>query len=113
MATLTAADLPQHLSALQRANVVRRASAQIKREIAAGETTVRAALYDERAGCIPVLDLLMAQRRWGRQRSVKLLANLGPWTPTGSSCSIRENRRVDELTQRQRTALARATAQMR
>jgi hypothetical protein len=91
--------LPQHLRALARANETRLLRAEVKRAVGTGELGLAEALAlaagDARLGGMPVLDLLMAQRRWGRTRSVKLVAamRLGEQKPLG------------ELTERQMTEL--------
>lgn len=104
-----APDAPQYMTALARANRARLAAAEIKREVREGRTSVRAALYDDRSGSVTVLELLMQQRRWGRTRAVKALSRLDSFMP-GGPCRVPENKRVSELTDRQRTAIARMTA---
>jgi hypothetical protein len=92
----SAETLPQHLRALEKAQRVRLAGAQLKDEVAAGTLSVGDALFDERAGSLAVRDLLMAQHRWGRQRTVKLLGKV----------SLRETKRVRELTLREKRLVA-------
>jgi hypothetical protein len=95
-ATVDAAP-PQHLQALERANRVRLARADLKRRIATQQTTV----VDVVANCpwqaqgMSVSDLLMSQRRWGRTRCRRLLTSL----------QIPENKPIGTLTERQRTLL--------
>jgi hypothetical protein len=88
--------LPQHMEELGNANRVRFQNSAVKREVAAGDLTVVQALGDERAARLRIVDLLVAQRRWGADRAVKLLVEVG----------IHEHRRVCDLTARQRQALA-------
>jgi hypothetical protein len=94
-ATIDAA--PQHLKALQQANRVRLARAELKRQVAANETTAA----DVVLGCpweaasMELSDLLMSQRRWGRARCRRLLLSLG----------LPENKHIGTLTPRQRRAL--------
>lgn len=89
--------LPQHLAALATANRNRQASAKVRAEVAAGELSAGAALYDERAGCLSVLRLLESQHRWGRQRALKVLR--------GGLMAIPEEKLVRDLTARQRAEL--------
>jgi hypothetical protein len=89
---------PQHMRALQRANEVRLARAQLKRRVAFGETEVaQVILYCPwEADSMEVADLLMSQRRWGQTRCHKLLAQL----------PMSEKKTVGSMTDRQRRALA-------
>lgn len=74
-----AADVPQHLVALQRANKVRLARVQLKRDVAAGEVTaVEVILADPwEARGMEVMELLTSQHRWGTLRASNFLASLG------------------------------------
>ncbi len=89
---------PQYLEALDRANEVRLARAELKRRVAEGRLTAAEVIL----GCpgeavgMPVADLLMSQRRWGATKCRKVLA----------SVPISELRPVGALTERQRDALA-------
>src|ERR671930_36247 len=89
---------PQHLRALERANTVRLARAQLKRRVAALETSVVEVILDcpWQAESMSISDLLMSQRRWGRARCRRLLVSLG----------ITENKQIGTFTERQRSALA-------
>ena len=95
-ATIDAA--PQHLRALEHANRVRLARAQLKRQIAEQEISVMEVILNcpWEAASMSVSDLLMSQRRWGRARCRRLLVSLG----------ITENKQVGTFTERQRAALA-------
>lgn len=88
----------QCLDALQKGNDTRIAGAAAKRDVKAGLLTVVAALDDERAQVLPIIDLLMAQNRWGRNRALRVL----------SPQMIAENRRVRDLTDRQRRVIVTA-----
>jgi hypothetical protein len=92
------ADAPQHMQALQRANLVRLARAELKRSIGRGEReaadVVRECPWETES--MTIAELLTSQRRWGRTRARKFLAPL----------SLNENKRLGTLTQRQRTMLA-------
>ncbi|TAK88900.1 hypothetical protein EPO04_02175 [Patescibacteria group bacterium] len=91
---------PQHLAALERANEVRLARAELKRRIGTGETNVSRIVLStppEAAG-MTVADLLMAQKRWGRTRTRKFLLGI----------PITETKTVGSLTERQRNAIAKA-----
>lgn len=89
---------PQHLRALEHANRVRLARAELKRRIAAGESRVSEVVLDcpWEARSMELSELLMSQKRWGRERCRRLLLALG----------IPENKQIGTLTERQRTALA-------
>jgi hypothetical protein len=89
---------PQHLRALEHANRVRLARADLKRRIAAGQMTVPAVVLESpwEARSMELSELLMSQKRWGRERCRRLLLAL----------SIPENKQVGTLTERQREALA-------
>jgi hypothetical protein len=89
---------PQYMCALERANEVRLARAALKRRVAIGE--IEAA--DVILGCpwearsMAVSDLLISQRRWGRTRCHKILAQL----------PVSESKTLGSMTDRQRRALA-------
>ena len=89
---------PQHMRALERANEVRLARAQLKRRVAFGETEVAEVILDcpWEADSMAVADLLVSQRRWGQTRCRKLLAQL----------PMSEQKTVGSMTDRQRRALA-------
>lgn len=89
--------VPQHMSALERANAVRLARAQLKRDVKAGAVSIRDALDADCARRMRVLDLLAWQRGWGPVRAGKLLRRAG--------CS--ERLLVEQLTDRQRQVLGR------
>jgi hypothetical protein len=88
----------QHLRALERANSVRLARAELKRQIAGEETSASEVIMEcpWEAASMSISDLLMCQRRWGRARCRRLLISLG----------VPENKQIGTLTQRQRGALA-------
>ena len=94
-ATIDAA--PHHLKALEQANRVRLARAELKRQVAAGETTAAEVVLEcpWEASSMDLSDLLMSQRRWGRARCRRLLLSLG----------LPENKHIGTLTPRQRRAL--------
>jgi hypothetical protein len=89
---------PQHLQALQRANRVRLARAELKRKIASRAISAAEVVLHcpWEAASMEISDVLMAQRRWGRARCRRLLLSLG----------LPENKLVGTLTVRQRQALA-------
>jgi hypothetical protein len=94
----TAAAAPQHLRALERANRVRLARADLKRRVASGELNAAEVILScpWQANSMVISELLMSQRRWGRTRCRRLLTSLG----------VPENKRIGTLTERQRIALA-------
>jgi hypothetical protein len=89
---------PQHLKALERANRVRLARAELKRRIADGEVSAAEVILTSpwEASSMAIGDVLMSQRRWGGTRCRKFLAMF----------RISENKRIGSLTERQRVALA-------
>ena len=89
---------PQHMRALERANQVRLARADLKRRIALGSTDVAEVLVDcpWEADSMAIGDLLMSQRRWGQTRCRKFLAQL----------PMSEKKTIGSMTDRQRQTLA-------
>jgi hypothetical protein len=96
-ATIAAAP-PQHMQALELANRVRLARADLKRRIGKGELTAADVIVTcpWEAETMPISDLLMSQRRWGRTRCRKFL----------TSIEMSENKKIGSLTERQRRTLA-------
>jgi hypothetical protein len=96
--TATIAPLPDRLLALEHANEIRRARAQLKRRIGAGQLSAAAVILDPpvEAGRWPVAELLASQRHWGGAKCSKFLAHN----------RISEVKPVGELTERQRRLLA-------
>lgn len=92
--------LPQHMRALARANEVRLARAQLKREIGAGRRGIVSVIREcpWEAESMSITELLCSQRRWGRARSRKLIGSL----------QLNESKRLGTFTQRQRDVLATA-----
>jgi hypothetical protein len=84
--------------ALQRANRVRLARAELKRRIAEGELSAADVILTSpwEATSMAIGDVLMSQRRWGSTRCRKFLATF----------QISETKTVGSLTQRQRVAIA-------
>jgi hypothetical protein len=91
---------PQHMQALARANEVRLARAQMKREIASGRRDVLGVVVDcpWEAESMTLGELLRSQRRWGRARSRKLINSIG----------LTETKQLGSLTERQRHLLVAA-----
>src|ERR1700677_777831 len=89
---------PQYMRALERANQVRLARAELKRRVAIGDTEVAAVILEcpWEAESMAVADLLMSQRRWGQTRCRKFLAQL----------AMSEKKTVGSMTDRQRRTLA-------
>jgi hypothetical protein len=102
MSVATTAAEPQHLHALARANEIRLARASMKRAIAAGERTVIEVLEacPAEAERMEIGELVSCQRRWGSQRTRRLL----------SGVPVVETKPVGALTDRQRRAIADALA---
>ncbi|HWY19237.1 MAG TPA: hypothetical protein VNY27_11070 [Solirubrobacteraceae bacterium] len=88
---------PQYMRALERANKVRLARADLKRRISIGEIDVTDVLLHcpWEADSMAVADLLLSQRRWGHTRCRKFLAQL----------PMSEKKTIGSLTDRQRQTL--------
>jgi hypothetical protein len=89
---------PQHMRALERANKVRLARAELKRGVAVGDVNAADVILTcpWEAASMAVADLLMSQRRWGRTRCRKFLASI----------PMSENKTIGSMTDRQRHTLA-------
>lgn len=89
---------PQRLRALEHANAVRLARAELKRRIAEGEISAAEVILDcpEAVRRWTVAELLMSQRRWGSTRCRKFLERNG----------VSEIKAIGSLTERQRRLLA-------
>ena len=89
---------PQHMRALERANMVRLARAELKRAIARGDMdaaeVVRECPWETES--MTIAELLTSQRRWGRTRARKFLLPL----------ALNEHKQLGTLTARQRRMLA-------
>lgn len=93
-----ASEPPQHIQALQRANEVRLARAELKREVGRGAISVGEVLLNSpwEAASMTIAELLTSQRRWGTTRCSKFLAGIG----------MPETKTVASMTERQRSLLA-------
>jgi hypothetical protein len=96
--TATMSPEPQRLRALERANAVRLARAELKRRIAEGDTSAADVILTppKEAQSWAIGELLMSQRRWGSTRCVKFLGRY----------HISETKTLGALTDRQRRLLA-------
>jgi hypothetical protein len=97
-ATATIAGGPQHLRALQRANEVRLARAELKRRVLDGDVSAAEVILSSpwEVESMAVSELLMSQHRWGHTRARRFLAMI-PMT---------ETKTIGSLTERQRQSLA-------
>ena len=88
----------QHMRALAQANRVRLARAELKRQVAEGETPVADVVLEcpWEAESMTISDLLMSQHRWGRTRCRRFLASI----------PMSETKTIGSMTDRQRRALA-------
>jgi hypothetical protein len=89
---------PQRLQALERANEIRLARAELKRRIAYGAMSAAEVILEPpcEANSWAIGDLLLSQRRWGHTRCRKFLMRN----------QINETKPVGALTDRQRRILA-------
>jgi hypothetical protein len=90
------------MRALDRANRVRLARAELKREIADGSRTVADVIREcpWESESMTISDLLMSQHRWGRTRCRRFLAQI----------PMSETKTIGSMTDRQRQALAASLA---
>jgi len=86
------------MRALERANAVRLARADLKRKVAVDEIDVAEVVLNcpWEAESMAVADLLMSQRRWGQTRCRKFLAQI----------PMSERKTIGSMTDRQRRTLA-------
>jgi hypothetical protein len=84
----------QHMRALAQANRVRLARAELKRQVADGETSVADVVLacPWEAESMTISDLLMSQHRWGRTRCRRFLASI-PMSETKSIASMTDRQR--------------------
>ena len=96
--TTAVAVAPQCLQALEQANLVRLARAHLKRRVRTGGLAAAEVVLSSpwQTRTMPVGDLLMSQRGWGRVRTRRLLLSL----------AVPENKHIATLTERQRLAIA-------
>ncbi len=96
--TATVVRGPQHMRALERANEVRLARADLKRRVADGGLRAADVILTSpwETESMAVADLLMSQRRWGRTRARRFLAGI----------PMSESKTIGTMTDRQRLRLA-------
>lgn len=89
---------PQRLRALEHANAIRLARAELKRRIADGQVSAAEVILEcpVAANRWTVAELLLSQRRWGSTRCRKFLERNG----------VSEIKLIGSLTERQRKLLA-------
>ena len=94
----TEVEAPQHMRALERANSVRLARAELKRAIARGDREAADVVSEcpWETESMTIAELLTSQRRWGRTRARKFLL----------AVALNENKQLGTLTSRQRRILA-------
>jgi hypothetical protein len=97
-ATATIAPAPQYMRALERANKVRLARAELKRKVSMDEIDAAEVILScpWEAQSMAVADLLMSQRRWGQTRCRKFLSQI----------PMSEKKTIGSMTDRQRQTLA-------
>jgi hypothetical protein len=98
MEATATAPAPQHMRALARANRIRLARAELKRQVAERETTAADVVLEcpWEAESMTISDLLMSQHRWGHTRCRRFLASI----------PMSETKTIGSMTDRQRQALA-------
>jgi hypothetical protein len=92
------ATAPQCMHALERANKIRIARAELKRHVMVGKVHAANVILNcpEEAETMAIGDLLISQLRWGRTRCRRFLREV----------TIRENKPIGTLTDRQRRVVA-------
>ena len=92
------APAPQHMRALARANRVRLARAELKRQVSDRETSVAEVVLEcpWETESMTIADLLMSQHRWRHTRCRRFLASI----------PMSETKTIGSMTDRQRHALA-------
>ena len=92
-----ARSLDQRMEALQRANVIRIARAQLKRDLKSGSASISALLSDppEWVLTAKVFDLLLAVPKYGRVKVNRIL----------TQCRISPSKTIGGLSERQRNEL--------
>jgi hypothetical protein len=97
-APATIAPAPQHMQALQRANEVRLARAELKRRVAEGDISAGEVILTSpwEVASMTIGELLVSQHRWGSTRCRKFLGEIG----------MPETKTVGSMTERQRNVLA-------
>ena len=94
---MAAVAAPQHMRALEHANRVRLARAELKRQVADGALSVAEVVSrcPWEAESMTIADLLMSQHRWGRTRCRRFLTSL----------QMSETKTIGSMTDRQRATL--------
>jgi hypothetical protein len=94
----TRTEAPQRLRALEQANAIRLARAELKRRVAEGQTSAAEVIMQcpDEARRWTLGELLMSQRRWGTSRCRKFL----------EGNHLTEVKAIGALTERQRRVLA-------
>jgi hypothetical protein len=89
---------PQHMQALQQANAVRLARADLKRRVADGNLSAADVVLESpwEAKSMTIADLLTSQCRWGSTRCRRFLQTV----------PMSEQKTIGSMTERQRQALA-------
>jgi hypothetical protein len=89
---------PQHMQALQQANAVRLARADLKRRVAEGDLSAADVVLESpwEARSMTIADLLTSQCRWGSTRCRRFL----------QSVPMSEQKTIGSMTERQRHAVA-------
>lgn len=98
--TSPAVPVPQCMTALQRANEVRLARADLKRRVSEGTVTASEVIVTcpWEAASMTIGELLVSQHRWAWTRARRLLADLG----------VSETKTIGSFTDRQRQVFRRA-----
>jgi hypothetical protein len=95
----------QYMTALERANKVRLARSEVKRQLQDGSMSLDGALEHPAVQTMPVGFLLEAQRGWGPAKVRRMLGRLRFYVPP---VVVSELRRVGDLTERERAAIVQA-----
>jgi hypothetical protein len=96
--TQTTETAPQHMQALRRANEIRLARSELKKNVARGDTAAAAVILTcpWEAESMTIFELLTSQRRWGATRARKFCGGIG----------MPETKTIGSMTERQQSLLA-------
>lgn len=103
-ATIPTRSYQQRIDSLREANRVRVARSQVRHKLKAGEMTIMQAIKEPCCQTATLYSLLKAQKLWGESKAMKLLTRMA----NTFNAPIGTTRKVEDLTERQRKALAAA-----
>jgi hypothetical protein len=103
-ATIPIRSYQQRMDSLRNANEIRVARSQVRHKLKAGEMTISEAIKEPCCQTATLFSMLKSQKLWGEAKAVKFLSKLA----NGWNAPIGTTRLIQDLTERQRTALSAA-----